>query len=186
MTDLPAPAPTLVEVAQDDIARTTGAPVQTERRSAQCGVCGEWACACCDVCWRRECECRGGTLMDKKQRLELAKTIPGATTRFGWTNCIDDYDIAGLAARTGRVAQITAGADKGRHLYEVELLILHASSDAKMLGWGHPARCRCGGVFVWAQISRYRSGGVFVWADSPACPRHRITHDRTEWRDDAP
>ena len=98
--------------------------------------------------------------MDNKQILRLAKTIPGATTRFGWTNCTDDYDIEGLAARTGRIARITTGFDKGRHLYEVEVLILHASSDA--------------------QVARYRSGGVFVWSDSPSCPRLHITHDRID------
>ncbi len=95
--------------------------------------------------------------MDMKKRLQLAKTIPGATTRLGWTNRSDAFDVAGQAARTGRVAQITTGADRGRHLYEVELLVLNASSDA--------------------QVARYRSGGVFFWTGSPQCPRIRITLD---------
>ena len=38
----------------------------TSARGVQCGVCGEWgsACACCDACGRRECECRGETPRD--------------------------------------------------------------------------------------------------------------------------
>jgi len=93
--------------------------------------------------------------MNHRQRLELLKQLPGASTRLGWTTCSDAYDTLGQAARTGRIARLTSGAERGRHLYEVEVLLLNASSDA--------------------QVARYQSGGWFFWADSKAAPRLQIT-----------